>query len=70
MINTLTSPDASVEAKIAASRALLALAGQIVGVLMVVSVVWKLLDAVAGVLSLVMWPLIAPMRILWWVISG
>jgi hypothetical protein len=70
MINTLTSPDASVEAKIAASRALLALVGQIVGVLMAVSVVWKLLDAVAGVLSLVMWPLIAPMRILWWVISG
>jgi hypothetical protein len=70
MVNTLTSPDASVEAKIAASRALLAMVGQIVGVLMTVSVVWKLLDAVAGVLSLVMWPLIAPMRILWWVISG
>jgi hypothetical protein len=70
MINTLTSPDASVEAKIAASRALLALVGQIAGVLIAVSVVWKLLDAVAGVTGLVMWPLIAPMRILWWVVSG
>jgi hypothetical protein len=38
--------------------------------LMAVSVIWKLLDAVARVVSLVMWPLIAPMRILWWVFSG
>lgn len=70
MVNTLTSPDASVEEKIAASRALLALVGQIVGVLKAVSVVWRLLDAVAGVVGIVAWPLIVPARVIWWLLSG
>ena len=70
MVNTLTSSDASLEEKIAASRALLALIGQIVGVFMAITVVWRLLDAVAGVISLVVWPLVVPMKLIWWCMSG
>lgn len=70
MVATLTSPDASVEEKISASKALLALVGQIVGVLVAVSVVWKVLDAVASIVSLVAWPLAVPLRLAWWVLVG
>ena len=69
-INTLTSPDASLEEKVAASRALLALVGQIIGLFMAITVVWKLLDAVAGVVSLVIWPLVVPLKLIWWCMSG
>ncbi|KAM0718716.1 hypothetical protein Q7P37_005787 [Cladosporium fusiforme] len=67
MIATLMSPDASVEDKISASKALLTLVGQIVGVLVAVSVVWKVLDAVSGVVSMLFWPLAVPVRLFWWV---
>lgn len=70
MVNTLISPQASIEEKVAASRTLLALVGQVVGVLMALSVVWKLLDAVAGIVGIVMWPLIVPIRVVWWVMAG
>lgn len=70
MIATLTSPEASVEEKVAASRALLTLVGQVVGVLMAMSAVWKLLDALAGVLGVLIWPLVVPFRVAWWVLVG
>jgi hypothetical protein len=70
MVHTLTDPDASLEEKVAASRALLALVGQVVGVFLAITVVWKLVDAVAGVISLVIWPLVVPMRVIWWFMSG
>lgn len=70
MIATLTSSDSSVAEKISASRALLALVGQVACVLMAVSVVWKLLDAVIGVISMLVWPLVVPVRLVWWVIAG
>lgn len=70
MVTTLTNPDASLEEKVAASRALLALVGQIVGVFMAITVVWRLLDAVAGVVSLVIWPLVVPMKLIWWCMTG
>lgn len=70
MVATLTSPDASVGEKLSASKELLTLAGQVVGVLVAVSVVWKVLDAVAGVLCLVVWPLAVPLRLVWWVFVG
>ena len=70
MVNTLTSSDASIEEKLAASRALLALAGQVLGVFMAITVVWRLLDALAGVVSLVIWPLVVPMKLIWWCMSG
>ncbi|KAM0708607.1 hypothetical protein Q7P35_005259 [Cladosporium inversicolor] len=70
MIATLTNPDASLEEKVAASRALLALVGQIVGVFMAINVVWRLLDEVAGAVSLVIWPLVVPMVLIWWCMSG
>jgi hypothetical protein len=70
MVTTLMSPDASLEEKVAASRALLALVGQVLGVFMAMTVVWRLLDAVAGVFSLVIWPLVVPMRLIWWCMSS
>ena len=70
MINTLTNPDASLEEKLTASRALLALVGQVLGAFMAITVVWRLLDAVAGVVSLVIWPFVVPMRLIWWCMSG
>jgi hypothetical protein len=70
MVHTLTNPDASLEEKVAASRALLALVGQIVGVFLAITVVWKLVDAIAGIIGLVIWPLIVPMRMIWWFVSS
>lgn len=70
MIATLTSSDSSVAEKISASRALLALVGQIACVLMVVSVVWKLLDALIGVVGMLVWPLVVPVRLVWWIMAG
>jgi hypothetical protein len=70
MVTTLMSPDASLEEKVAASRALLALAGQVLGVFMAITVVWRLLDAAAGVVSLVIWPLVVPMKLIWWCMSS
>ena len=70
MVNTLMNPDASLEEKLEASKALLALVGQVLGVFMAINVVWRLLDAVAGVVSLVIWPLVVPMKLIWWCMSG
>jgi hypothetical protein len=70
MVTTLMSPDASLEQKVAASRALLALVGQVLAVFMAITVVWRLLDAVAGAVSLVIWPLVVPMKLIWWCMSG
>ncbi|GAB7326822.1 hypothetical protein MBLNU13_g10756t3 [Cladosporium sp. NU13] len=70
MVNTLMSPDASLEDKLTASRALLALVGQVLGVFMAITVVWRLLDAVASVVSMVIWPLVVPMKLIWWCMSG
>jgi hypothetical protein len=70
MVNTLTNPDASLEEKVAASRALLAVVGQILGVFMAITVVWRLLDALAGVVGLVVWPLVVPMKLIWWCMSS
>jgi len=70
MVNTLMNPDATLEEKLAASKALLALVGQVLGVFMAITVVWRLLDAIAGVVSLVIWPLVVPMKLIWWCMSG
>jgi hypothetical protein len=70
IITTLTGSDASFEEKLAALKALLAVGGQVVGVLMAVSIVWKLFDAVAGIVSLVVWPLVVPLKVIWWFMSG
>lgn len=70
MINTLTNPDASVEEKIAASKALITVVGQVAGALMAISVVWKLLDAVVGVVGMLFWPFAVPLRMVWWLMSG
>ena len=64
------NPDASLEEKLAALKALLALAGQVLGVFMAITVVWRLLYAVAGVVGLVIWPLVVPMKLIWWCVSG
>lgn len=70
MVATLASPDASVEEKLAASRVLMSLVGQVVAVLMAYTLVWRVCDAVLGVLGLVFWPLRGPIRLAWWVLSG
>jgi len=70
MVDTLMKPDASLEDKLAASKALLALVGQVLGVFVAITVVWRLLDAVADVVSLVIWPLVVPMKLIWWCMSG
>lgn len=70
MVATLMSSDSSVGERIAASRALMTLVGQLMGVLMVLSVVWRLLDAIAGVVGLLLWPLVVPARLVWWVLAG
>ena len=70
MVDTLTSSDASIEEKLAASRALLALAGQVLGIFMAITVVWRLLDALSGVISLLIWPFVVPMKLIWWCMTG
>jgi hypothetical protein len=67
---TLTSPDACLEERITAVKSLLTLIGQILGVLMAVSALWKLLGAVAGVVGMLVWPLIVPLKLVWWVLAG
>lgn len=62
---TLTSPNARLEERITAIKTLLNLAGQIVGVFMAVSVLWKLLVAVAGVVGMLVWPLVVPLKLVW-----
>ena len=70
MVATLASPDASVEEKLAASRVLMSLVGQVVAVLMAVTLVWRVCDAVLGVLGVVFWPLRGPVRLAWWALRG
>ena len=67
---TLTSPEAGLEERVDAVKTLLALVGQILGVLIAVSALWKLLVAVAGVVGMVVWPLVAPFKLIWWVLAG
>lgn len=67
---TLTSPEACLEERIIAVKTLLTLIGQIVGILMAVSALWKLLVAVAGVVGMLVWPLIVPLKLAWWVLAG
>jgi len=70
MVQILASPDASLCEKVEASRALLAIVGQIVGVFIAITVVWRLLDTVIGVVCLAIWPLVVPMRMIWWFMSS
>jgi hypothetical protein len=67
---TLTSPDFCLEERINAVKTLLTLVGQILGVLLAVSALWKLLVAVAGLVSMLVWPLVVPLRLIWWVMAG
>jgi hypothetical protein len=67
---TLTSPDACLEERISAIKTLLTLVGQILGVFLAVSVLWRLLVAVAGVVGMVVWPLVVPFKLIWWVMAG
>lgn len=66
----LTSPDACLGERINAVKTLLTLVGQILGVFLAVSVLWRLLVAVAGVVGMVVWPLVAPFKLIWWVLAG
>lgn len=70
MLVTLTSPEACLEERITAVKTLLMLIGQIVGTIMTVSALWKLLVAVAGVVGMLVWPLIVPLKLVWWVLAG
>lgn len=67
---TLTSPEACLEERITAVKTLLMLIGQIVGIIMTVSALWKLLVAVAGVVGMLVWPLIVLLKLVWWVLAG
>lgn len=67
---TLTSPEAGLEERVDAVKTLLTLVGQILGVLIAVSALWKLLVAVAGVVGMLVWPLVVPLKLIWWVMSG
>jgi hypothetical protein len=67
---TLTSPEACLEERIDAVKTLLTLVGQILGALMAISVLWKLMVAVAGVVGMLVWPLVVPLKLIWWVMAG
>ena len=66
----LTSPDACLEERVTAMKTLLTLLGQVLGVLIAVSALWKLLAAVAGVVGMLVWPLVVPLKLIWWVMAG
>ncbi|KAK0290415.1 hypothetical protein LTS16_020611 [Friedmanniomyces endolithicus] len=66
----LRAPDASPQQKIDGLRALLSLGAQVLAVLMVISALWRLGVAVAGVVEVVFWPFVVPFRILRWVVKG
>ncbi|KAK1069494.1 hypothetical protein LTR74_004819 [Friedmanniomyces endolithicus] len=66
----LRAPDASPQQKIDGLGALLSLGAQVLAVLMVLSALWRLGAAVAGVVEVVLWPLVVPRRIVWWVVGG
>jgi hypothetical protein len=51
-------------------KTLLTLLGQVLGVLIAVSALWKLLAAVAGVVGMLVWPLVVPLKLIWWVMAG
>jgi hypothetical protein len=67
---TLTSPDVYLEERTNAVKTLLILVGQILGVLLAVSALWKLLVAAAGLVSMLVWPLVVPLKLIWWVMAG
>jgi hypothetical protein len=67
---TLTSPDACLEERISAIKTLLTSVGQILGFLLAVSVLWRLLVAVARVMGMVVSPLDVPFKLIWWVMAG
>jgi len=70
LLATLTSSEAGLDERITAIKRLLTLAGQIIGLLMAVSALWKLLVAVIGVVGMLVWPLVVPLKLIWWVLAG
>jgi len=69
-IAALRAKHSTPQQKVDALRSLLALGGQILAVLVGVSIAWKLCVAVGQVLALVLWPLVVPLRILRWIVIG
>lgn len=69
-IAALRAQHTTPQQKVDALRSLLALGGQILAVLVAVSMTWKLCVAVGQVLGLVLWPLLVPLRVVRWIVLG
>ena len=70
LVRTLTAAEASPEQKVAALRTLLAASGQILAILVVVSLAWKMVAVVGQVCGILLWPIVVPLRVIRWLVVG
>jgi len=68
-LEILRSPDATTQQKADSLRTTLAVTGQVVVLLMLVTLVWRLGLAVAQVVEATLWPVVLPFRGLRWVVG-
>ncbi|TKA67762.1 hypothetical protein B0A55_08434 [Friedmanniomyces simplex] len=69
-LSALRIASATPQEKLDALRSLLRLGAQGLAILMVLSALWRLGAAVAGVVEMVVWPLVVPCRIVRWMVGG
>jgi len=70
LLGALRSPHTTPQQRLECVKTSLALAGQVVGVLMGLMLVWRLGAAVVQVVEALLWPVIMPFRILRWLAGG
>ncbi|KAF2725721.1 hypothetical protein K431DRAFT_48168 [Polychaeton citri CBS 116435] len=69
LIDAMRSESASPAEKVAAFKALAVLTAQVVGCVVAFSLTLKLCNALKEILEIVLWPVIAPLRLLGWIIG-